>query len=188
MPFFFESFPTINYDLKKNNKLEVLTNVTVRAKLHDSLFNRTNIFYDYDVKDGERPDVVAYKYYGDASLDWVILLSNNIINPNYEWPLDTASFNRFLRKKYGSVDAARNQVHHYEKILRPQSVQFDGTVIEEKTVWVDLDTYNTLDPDNRKVIYSYDYENTLNEEKSRIKILDKRYITRVVNEIDAIFE
>ena len=188
MPFFFDPFPTVEYDVKKNNKLELLTNVTVRFKLQEVLNNRVSILYNYSVKDGERPDVIAHKYYGDSSLDWIVLLTNGIINPHFDWPLDSATFNKFIKNKYGSRSVAAAQVHHYEKILRSQNVLFDGTIIDEKTVWVDQDTYNTLDPSERKIVYSYDFENELNEKKGQIKILDKRYVTQIVNEVDAIFQ
>ena len=188
MPFFFEPFPTVNYDVKKNNKLEILTNITVRFKIQDILSSRTIIAYDYNVKDGERPDVIAHKYYGDASLDWIVLLVNNIIDPFFEWPLDSRSFNRFLKKKYGNIQTAKDTVQHYEQIIRSASVRFDGTTISEKSVIVDLDTYNTLASSSRRLVTAYDYEVELNEQKSQIKILDRRYVTQIINEVDAIFE
>lgn len=188
MAFFFEPFPTVNYDVKKNNKLEVLTNVTVRFKIQEILNNRTVVAYDYNVKDGERPDVIAFKYYGDQTLDWIILLINGIIDPHFDWPLDTASLQRFIRQKYGTISAAKIGVHHYEKIIRSQSVRFDGTVIPEKKVIVDLDTYNTLSSDSRRIVTNYEYEIEENESKSQIKILDKKFIRSIVNEVETIFE
>jgi len=188
MPFFFESFPTVNYDLKKNNKLEILTNVTVRFKIQEVLTNRTVVAYDYNVKDGERPDIIAHKYYGDASLDWIILLVNNIIDPFYDWPLDSRSLDRYLRSKYGNIQTAQDTIQHYEQIIRPASVRFDGSNIAEKSVIVDLDTYNTLPSSSRRIVTAYDYEVELNEQKSQIKILDRRYVTQIVNQVDAIFE
>ena len=188
MPFFFESFPTVNYDVKKNNKLEILTNLTLRFKVQEIVNGRTAVFYNYTVKENERADVIAHKYYNDASLDWIILLTNNIINPSFDWPLDYQSFIRYVRKNYGSVATAQATIHHYEKIIRSQSVLFDGTIIPEKTVWVDEDTYDTLDPANRKTVTALDYENELNEDKRNIKILDKKYVNPIINEVDAIFE
>ena len=188
MPFFFEPFPTVDYDIKKNGKTEVLTNLTLRFKLQEVLKNRTAVFYDYIVKEGERPDVIAHKYYDDASLDWIILLTNDIINPHFDWPLDFLSFQRFLRKKYGSVQTANDGVHHYEKIIRSQSVLFDGTIIPEKTVQVDLDTYNTLAADSRKSISNFTFEENLNEDKRNIKILDKKFVTGLLNQVETIFD
>lgn len=187
MPFFFEPFPTVNYDLKKNNKLAVLTNVTLRLKIQEILRSRTAVYYNYNVKDGERPDIIAYKYYGDPSLDWIILLVNNIIDPFYDWPLDSASFDRYIKDKYGSVANAQARVHHYEKILNTQSVLFDGTIIPERKVIVDLSTYNTLSPNLRRIVFDYDYEIELNNKKTEIKILEKRYVTGILNQVENVF-
>jgi len=188
MAFFFTPFPTVQYDIKKNGKLEILTNVTVRFKIQEVLNNRTVVAYDYNVKDGERPDVIAYKYYNDQTLDWIILLTNNIIDPLFDWPLDTASLERFISKKYGSINVANSGIHHYEKIIRSQSVRFDGSVIPEKTVIVDQATYNTLSTDSRRIVTDYEYEIEQNEAKRQIKILDRKYIRSIVNEVETIFE
>jgi len=187
MPFFFEPFPTVAYDLKKNNKLAILTNVTLRFKIQAILRSRSAVYYNYNVKDGERPDILAYKYYGDPSLDWIILLVNNIIDPFYDWPLDSLSFDRYIRAKYGSASVAQSQVHHYEKILNVQSVLFDGTIIPERKVIVDQATYNGLSPTLRRIITDYDYELDLNNQKAEIKILDKRYVTGIVNQVENVF-
>ena len=187
MPFLFESYPTVNYDIKKNGKLQTLTDLTVRFKIIEALQSRTIITYDYNVVDGERPDILAHKYYEDSSLDWIIILVNQIIDPTWEWPLDQTSFDNYIRKKYGSAVTAQSTVHHYEKIIRTSSVRIDGSFIDEKTVWVDLETYNTLASDARKTISSYQYEIEQNEAKANIKLLDKRYVPSLINEVDNVF-
>ena len=187
MPFLFETYPTVDYDIKKNGKTLTLTDLTVRFKIIQALQSRTVVTYDYSVVDGERPDVIAFKYYEDASLDWIILLTNQIVDPTWEWPLDQQSFDRYIRKKYGSAVTAQATVHHYEKIIQTQSVRFDGTVIPEKSLWVDLETYNTLSPDLRRTVDAYTFEVQKNEDKSNIKILDERYVSRLLNEVDNVF-
>ena len=96
MPFYFEPFPTVLYDIKKNGKKVELTNLFLRYKIVEAFKNQKATYYNYNIKEGERPDTIAFKYYGDASLDWIILLTNNIIDPQFEWPLDKRSFQRFL--------------------------------------------------------------------------------------------
>lgn len=187
MPFFFEPFPTVAYDIKKNEKLAILTNVTLRFKIQEILRNRSAVYYTYNVKDGERPDIIAYKYYGDPSLDWIILLINNIIDPFYDWPLDSLSFDRYIKAKYGSASVAQSRIHHYEKVLYPQSVLFDGTIISEKRVIVNQATYNGLNPNLRRAVTDYDYEIDLNTQKAEIKILDKRYVTGIINQVENVF-
>ena len=188
MSFMFDRWPTVSYDVKKNGKPLELTNITLRFKINELLRDKSVVMYDYDVQDGERPDIIAYKYYDDETLDWAILLVNNLIDPQFEWPLDDRSFERYMRKKYGSLEAAKQTVHVYEKTLREQSVLFDGTIIPEKRVVVDKDTYDLTSPTLRRTVDKYTYELELNEARSRIKILDERYITGLVSTYESSIE
>lgn len=172
----FNRWPTVSYDLKKNGKPLELTNITLRFKINELLRDKSAIMYQYEVKNGERPDIIAYKYYDDAKLDWVILLTNNIIDPQFEWPLDDRSFERYIKGKYGSLEAAKQTNHVYEKTLNEQIVRFDGTIIPKRTVVVDKETYDLTSPTSRRAVDKYTYELELNEARSQIKILDKRYI------------
>jgi hypothetical protein len=182
----FNNWPTVSYDLKKNGKPLELTNITLRFKINELLRNKSTVMYQYDVKDGERPDIIAYKYYSDATLDWVILLTNNILDPQFEWQLDQRSFERYMKNKYGSLEAAKQTHHLYEKILRQQQVHFDGTIIPEKRLVVDKDTYDLTSPTLRRDVDKYTYELELNQARSSIKILDKRYISGIVSSYDAL--
>jgi len=185
MAYMFKNWPTVSYDLKKNGKPLELTNITLRYKINELLRNKSIIMYEYNVQDGERADIIAYKYYDDTSLDWIIYLTNNIIDPQFEWPHDDQSFKRFLTQKYGSPQTAKQTHHAYEKILRPQSVFFDGTVVAEKRVVVDQETYDATSPTLRRQVDKYTYELELNEARSQIKILDKRYVQGIVSTYNA---
>jgi len=88
MAFYFRPFPLVNYDLKKNKNNTVLTNIMTRFKIVESFQRQEAVYYDYSVKEGERADQIAFKYYDDASLDWIIYIVNNIIDPEFDWPLD----------------------------------------------------------------------------------------------------
>ena len=81
MAFYFRPFPKIDYDIKKNKLPLLLTNVTARYKIRDVLKSKVAIYYDYLIKDSDRPDLIAYKYYDDETLDWLIYLVNDIIDP-----------------------------------------------------------------------------------------------------------
>jgi hypothetical protein len=177
----FDRWPTVSYDIKKNGNPLQLTDITLRFKINELLRDKSAIMYQYDVQDGERPDIIAYKYYEDAKLDWVILLTNNIIDPQFEWPLDDRSFERYMRKKYGSLEAAKRTHHAYEQVLHFQSVNFDGTIVPEKKVIIDKESYDNANPTLRQLgtyraIDKYTHELELNQARSRIKILDKRYL------------
>ena len=186
MSYMFDEWPTVSYDVKKNGKPLELTNITLRFKINELLRNKNVVMYTYDVQDGERPDIIAYKYYNDATLDWVILLTNNIIDPQFEWPLDDQSFERYIRNKYGSLEAAKRTNHSYEQVLHFQSVNFDGTIVPEKKVIIDKESYDSANPTLRELgtfraIDKYTHELELNQARSRIKILDKKYLSAIVS-------
>lgn len=187
MPFFFSNFNTVEYDLKKNDKPVVLTNITARYKLKKLLQDKGVIFYDYDVKDSDRPDIIAQKFYGDGSLDWIIFLTNDIVDPYYDWPMNYQNFNNYIKSKYGSLSAAQGTVHHYEQILRQGFIHTDGTIINEKVVQVDETTYTSLPAASRRIVYQYEYEENLNNDKRSIRLLDERYVQDVISEAKNIF-
>jgi len=188
MAFYFKNFPKVQYDLKKNNKFLNLTNVTLRFKLTDLITNRSAIFYDYSVKESDRPDIVAFKYYGDEKLDWLILLTNQIIDPYYDWPLNQNDFNTYIINKYDSIQAAESTVHHYEQIIQAQSIHTDGSIIPEKVVRVDETTYNTLEESVRRSVSNYENEINENEEKRQIKILEKSFVPTILSQSRNIFK
>ena len=187
MAFYFRPFPKINYDIKKNKLPLLLTNVTARYKIRDVLKSKVEIYYDYLIKDSDRPDLIAYKYYDDETLDWLIYLVNDIIDPYYDWPLKQDAFNKYMTTLYGSVSGAQATVYEYRKILNSQSVLFDGTIIPERYVVVDLNTYNGLATNARREVDAYEYYEELNNKKRQIKLLDKRFASDVKSEVELIF-
>ena len=188
MPFYFENFPKVSYDIDKSGNTLDVTNLFVRYKLIDAFKKQPAVYYNYNIQDNERPDVIAAKYYEDASLDWIILLTNNIIDPQFEWPLDSRSFENFIKKKYGSVKTAREQTHHYEQITQQQSVLFDGTIVPEEYFEIDLTTYNTLSSSDKRIVTSYEYEERINEAKREIKILSEDYVLSLLTQVRESFE
>lgn len=188
MAFYFEYFPTVNYDIKKNNKFELLTNITVRFKFKEFMNSNINNFFDYVVKEGQRPDVLAFQYYGDTTLDWIIMLANNIVDPIFDWPLDERTLTSYIKNKYTSIALAKSTVHSYEKILNRQFKAKDGSTIPERYLEVDQTTYNTLSSSNRRIVYKYEYEERLNEQKRHIKLVNVDFVENVINEVSTIFK
>jgi len=187
MAFYFRPFPKISYDIKKNKIPLLLTNVTARYKIRDELKQRAAIFYNYTVKEQDTPSSIAFKYYDDETLDWVIFLINDIIDPYYDWPLSYNSFNEYMRSLYGSVDAAKSTVFEYRKIITKQKVLFDGTNVPERFIVVDQNTYNTLATTDRREVDAYEYYEEENNNKRRIRLLDKRFAANVKSEVEVIF-
>jgi len=185
---YFDPFPKVKYDIKRNGKETLVTDISLRFKIRDALKKRAAVYYDYIIQDGDRPDTVSWIYYEDATLDWLIFLVNNIIDPLRDWPLNHNNFNTMITKKYGSNSAAYSQTHHYEQVIRQQSVLFDGTIIRKKVVVVDEGTYNSLNETDRDAISVYDYELGLNDAKRQIRLLDKRFLSVVMAELENVFE
>ena len=82
---------------------ELSVNIFRRIKIRDDLQGSLLGFTQYEIQDGTRPDQVAYEIYKDAGLDWVILLINNIINVNEDWPMNREDLYHYVKDKYGSI-------------------------------------------------------------------------------------
>ena len=191
MSFYFRHFPFLQYDISGSGDLQVAQNPFLRFRLVESLKQKRWTFYDHVIGDGQRAEDIAVGYYGDETLDWVILITNNIVDPKYDWPLDSERFENYIIDKYGSVQIAMSEVsttniHHYEWITRVQSRTFDGVIIPEEVLIVDEDTYDNLLISERRVVRNWEYEFNLNESKRRIKVLKSNYLSQYLNEARAL--
>jgi hypothetical protein len=89
-------------------------NLFKRGKLREDIFANLQFFEKYSIIGDERPDNVAYKFYDEETLDWVVLLSNNILNIQSEWPMTQRTFEQVMLERYGTYDNLYNGIHHYE--------------------------------------------------------------------------
>jgi hypothetical protein len=183
---YFSYFPTIQHDLTNIGQQVTLTNVLRRFIVRSEVTERSDVFYEYDVQEGDRPDIIAEKYYGDADLAWLVLHFNTVVDPIFDFPLFGKDFEQYIKGKYGSIPEAQSTVHEYRQILNEALVKYDGTKIPERYVVVDLTTYNTLPTTSRRTIYKYDWELEENEKKRKIKILDRRYLDKVRDEVESV--
>ena len=110
---YFDRFPLMAYDVKGNEQYKLLPNILRRVKLRAGIRSGSFLFDNYDVTDGERPEDIAFKLYGDPELHWVILMTNNVTDRYYQWPLSQPQFEEHLTDKYGAGN--EDAVHHYEK-------------------------------------------------------------------------
>lgn len=140
MPGYFNSFPSTNY---ANN---IVTNVLAKIKFDQSVQENFAIFYPYTIQQGERPDQIAARVYEDATLDWIIYLSNNIMDPYYDWPLSQEQFNQYILAKYGSIPRAeeiafyRNNYQSDESLLSPSA--YNALSSESKRFYSPIIGYN----------------------------------------------
>jgi hypothetical protein len=199
--FFFRAHPIIPYRIPGQKKGIAVTNITRRFSISNFIYNANVTFDSYRVQDGERPDIVAYDYYDDYTLDWLVLLTNEIQDPYFEWPLSSQQLNAMILQKYRGLGTNKSDlatlsyvnqtVHHYEKILQKNSVSNDGIqqrIYPEKTVVVDYTTYAALPATDRKVISIYEYEVDLNEQRREIYLLDLHFVHIIKDQHPYIFE
>jgi hypothetical protein len=164
-----------------------------RAKLREDIFQELAFFERYTIEGDDRPDNVAFKIYDDSTYDWVVLLSNNILNIQSEWPLPQRDFDRFLLDKYGDYDTLYNGIHHYETeevknsngvTIVPAGLQVqDGYNVSYYDYLLDqqIQTGNVSVP-----ITNYEYEESLNNQKRQIYVLKPFYLNIVINDLESI--
>ena len=160
---YFERFPLYAYDLEDTQNQTLITDILRRVNLKGNVATNTLVFDEYNVQDGDQPDIVARKYYGDSELHWIIVTINNITS-RYDWPLDQVALSNFVSDKYSNPDG----IHHYEI----NATSGDTT----KKLIVASDT------DGATAITNYEHEETLNDNKRRIRILDRAFVSKFTDE------
>ena len=165
-------------------------NLFKRGKLKENVAADATLFSKYQVKGDDRPDQVAFKFYGDENLDWLVMLSNNILNLQNEWPLLQAEFDRYLIDKYETYEKL-NEVHHYETIEIKSST---GVVIVPAGLTVDsnysvtyFDWITELEVTENNIvtpITNLEYEEQLDDKKRNIYLLKSEYIGVITGDMD----
>ena len=176
---YFRNLPKVGYDINgtgKNSFLSV-TNIMKRVKFKPSVLEDISNYYPYFVKEGERPDIIAHSEYGNVGYAYLILLVNDIQDPNFDWPLSSQVFEKFIINKYGSVSSAISNIKTYYQIIRAE-VSRTGTSerVPEVKFAVDVTTYDTLGTSDRKTLSDYDYEVELNDNKGKIRLINPSFI------------
>ena len=160
---YFNNLPTIEYGTK------IARNLITRPKIKEFILGNPNVIYDYVIKDGERPDIIANAYYGDSNFVWLIFLANNIVDPYYDWPLTQEQFKDFIIDKYGSVETAKSTIKHYKHKTK-------GTLITKETYDLNATMLKIVASDYQSVDV-YKFEDEANEAKRSIKLIDARLAT-----------
>jgi len=176
---YFTNLPKVGYDINGTGKDSFLsvTNIMKSVRFKPSVLEDITDYYPYYVKEGERPDIIAYAQYGNIGYAYLIMLVNDIYDPNFDWPLSAQIFEKFIINKYGSVTTAISGVKHYYQIVRAE-VARTGTSerIPEVKFVVDETTYDALDSGDRTTLSNYDYEVELNDAKREIKLINPAFI------------
>ena len=172
---YFSKFPKITYDMKGDSVRKLIPDILRRVKLRATIKSGGMLFDKYDVKEGERPEDVAFKWFGDPELHWIILMTNNVTDRYYDWPMNQVQFAEFLTDKYGdNVDA----VHHYEVTKDSGRTTSNGPSDYSHLVEVNSDTANAISISNRQ------YEEREQDKKRQIQLLEKSLVGDFIAEFD----
>jgi hypothetical protein len=194
---YFNKVPNFDYisrlpNAKLSDYIRV-KNFFKRGKLREDIFQELAFFERYTIIGDDRPDNVAFKIYDDSTFDWVVLLSNNIINIQSEWPLPQRDFDRFLLDKYGDYNTLYNGIHHYEtqevKNSNGVTIVPEGLEVQDgyTTSYYDFFLELQIDTGNLSVpVTNYEYEESLNNQKRIIYILKPFYLNVAINDLEFI--
>ena len=169
---YFNQFPGIDYDLKGDGNRTIVTDIFRRVKARSKIVNNVSAFDKYDVQEGEKPEDVAYKMYGDSDYFWVITLVNNIVNRYYDWPLDEYNFQQFVADKYSNPGAT----HHFERVQDSGPQKGDGPA--DYSHMLECNETDT----GAQSVSNIEHERRLQDKKRQIKLLQPNYLNNFIDE------
>ena len=168
---YFENFPLIIYDSVGDGNFKVVTNLLKRVALRSKVRANTLIYDTYDVKEGETPEMIADKLYGDSNLHWIVMYVNGITDRYHQCPMSTPQFLAFLNDKYDNPDGT----HHYE------ITQTSGNT----NLKIDIGSDNTGHA-GATLITNREYEESRQDTLRSIRLLDSEYIEQFVDEFKSL--
>ena len=163
---YFSKFPKLLYDIKNDGNYNLVPDIFRRIKVRSKIKDNISLLDKYDVGEGESPETVAFKVYGDTNYFWVVCLMNNIVNRFYDWPLDEYVFQQYVADKYSNPDG----IHHYEITQSSGKQTGDGPSDYSHKLEVNSDTAGAQSVSN------IEYERRLQDEKRQIRILLPQYL------------
>ena len=180
---YFTNFPKVSLPSFADNRRPSLdfvnsTNLFKRGKIREEIIGSIAAFERFSINGDDRPDNVAFRIYGDSSLDWVILISNNILNVRDEWPMNQYDFKRYIDNKYSTT--LLTQIHHYEsKEVRNSK----GLLLQQSGIWVDADHSFSWSENGKKYtqtgttsVSNLQFEEDRNNKKRSINVVRSNYL------------
>jgi hypothetical protein len=171
---YFSFFPQGTYDLKGDGNETLVTDLMVRVKVRSKVMNESMLYDLYDVPEGETPEMTALKHFGNSQYHWIILLTNDITDRYYGWPLTTFEFENYMNEKYTNPDG----VHHYEITQSSGKIKGDGPSDYSHKIVVNSTTAGATAVTNRE------YEQRIQDQKRQIKLLDTAYLPLFIEEFE----
>lgn len=200
---YFNSFSKIKFPDNNGNMINLI-NLMDRVEIIPSLLKNPLLFYSYDIQEGDTPDIVATKYYGDPNRYWIVLFSNQIFDAQFDWPLNSKQINDYINLKYmeasgntSGVSYAQSTIYEYQKIIT--TTNNDSLIPTTKIVPIDYQTFlitpdstttQTFDSGETVTVNIttsqqslYDYELSLNEAKRNINLINVDYAGRIEQQL-----
>jgi hypothetical protein len=200
---YFNFFPQTYYTSDSSN-VDVVKNITARFNFEQNFKNNTAVSYEYNVQDSDTPEIIADKFYGDSERHWIVLMFNDITDPQFDWPMDYRTLISFIDNKYkanansgqSGTSWAQSHTHSYYQI-ETRTVIRTNTINVNK-IEVDANTYANIASSSSNVTLAdgntitiaiskdsqsyYDYEMDLNESKRKIKLLKPEFVPGIEEE------
>ena len=208
---FFDQFPKVLYDINRGNdrpsNYQVSVNILIRVRVLVEKLDQIFHYYEHTIKEDETPEILAEKFYDDPEAHWLILMTNNITDPQYDWPLNSRSFDNYIISKYGSKETSETTWAEWYKIYRVDnpttgeqyikkyrisSEQYDDLNLQteptlDTTVTIGSTVLNVFFPYKER-INAYDLEIGNNEAKRNIKMIKREYYQSIRNEFRQIMD
>jgi hypothetical protein len=201
---YFNYFPKTLYTSDTETGV-VVTNIISRFAFEKSYRENSAVYYEYDIQDSDTPEIIADKMYGNSERHWIVLMMNEIVDPQYDWPLDQRTIISYINDKYTAnasagqtgISWAQQNTHSYYKIETrttdstsnkiEKKLQIDSntyTDLIESTTNLNLQDGNSITIKVTKETKSYyDYEIELNESKRTIKLIKPEFVSALENEL-----
>lgn len=191
---YFSTLPKLLKTDASGNSM-VLTNIMARASMLPAVLKSSANYYEYDIQDGDTPEIIAHKYYNDVYRYWMVLFTNQIIDPQWNWPLDNKTLQSYIDSKYPEFNV-NDTVYDYQKIITKLDLGTNTTTIEnitiseddyndllENTTSYNLPTGTVVVSISKKIRTIYDYELEKNEGNRKIKLLKSLYADQLETEL-----
>jgi hypothetical protein len=187
---FFEKFPLLQYTLDDGKSYQFIPDILRRVALADKLKQDSSYFEEYDIKDGETPEIVAEMKYGDSQLHWIILMANNIIDPRFDWHLSYYNLVEYCKGRDG--EAHIDKLHHYVNIQEYsvngyRSMREDSTFLNPGTIELEQSNQNiqvnlvlqSFQTGKLFPVSNLMFEDAQNEKRRRIIILSPQIVSTI---------
>ena len=181
---YFDAIPKIQYDSIGAGNPKIVTNLLRRVAVRAKIKTNTLLFDTYNIKEGETPEIIAHKLYGDSELHWIILLVNDVTDRYHQWPMSYSQFLQYINDKYVNDNGTSNVdgVHHYEIAQSSGNTDTKIEVYNNSALFSgDTSFYASA-----TTITNREYEESLQDERRKIRLLDPKFVEDFTEEYIAL--